>query len=96
MNYIVATSDPSLYYRASSALDIASLDSTAAWGNLADAMNNATVVIPNKVLLEPPAGLPGPVNSAEIIPITKEPGPESPVDKKYQSRLFVANQIISC
>ena len=43
MNYIVDTSDASLYYRSSSALDIASLDiasldSTAAWGNLADAM----------------------------------------------------------
>lgn len=79
MNCIVDTSDASLYYRDSSALDIASLDSTAAWGNLADATKNATVVIPNTVLLEPPAVLPGPVNGAEITPITTERGPESPV-----------------
>ena len=70
MSYIVDRSDASLIYRASSGLDIASLDSTAAWGNLADAMKNATVVIPNTVLLEPPAVLPGPVNDAEIVPIT--------------------------
>ena len=48
-------SDATLYYRASSALEIASLDSTAAWGNLADAMKNATIVFPDTVCLDPPA-----------------------------------------
>ena len=82
MKYIVDRSDATLYYRESSALDIASLDSTAAWGNLADAMKNATVVIPNTVLLEPPAALPNPVKDSANIPFTKEPGPEPPVHNK--------------
>ena len=72
MKYIVDRSDASLYYRASSALNIAALDSTAVWGNLADAMKNATVVIPNTLLLEPPAVLPNTIEDAEA------PGPESP------------------
>lgn len=82
MKYIVDRSDASQYYRASSALDIASLDSTAAWGNLADAMKNATVVIPNLLLLEPPTVLRSPVIDAEIVPETKETGPKSQAHNK--------------
>ena len=78
MKYVVDGSDASLYYRASSALDIASLDSTAAWGNLADAMKNAIVVIPNTLILEPLTVLPCPVKDVEIDAVTEEPGPESP------------------
>ena len=58
MNDIIDRSDASLYYHESSALDTASIDSSAAWGNLADAMKDAIVIIPTISMLEPIVILP--------------------------------------
>ncbi|MDE0080039.1 MAG: hypothetical protein OXO50_21155 [Caldilineaceae bacterium] len=53
MNNKHERSDATLYYHEGSAVETASRDSSAAWGNLADAMRDAIVIIPNTFLGEP-------------------------------------------
>lgn len=40
------SADASFYYRENAAVDAARMDSSAVYGNLADAMKNATVLFP--------------------------------------------------
>lgn len=46
MTFISNNSDASFYYHEDSAVDLARMDSSAVYGNLADAMKNATVLLP--------------------------------------------------
>ena len=46
------TADASFYYHDSTASDIARMDSSAVCGNLADAMKNGTVLMPNTHVVE--------------------------------------------
>ena len=46
------SADASFYYRESAAADTARMDSSAVYGNLADAMKNATLLIPSPRLVE--------------------------------------------
>ena len=41
------SADASFYYHESAAAEFARMDSSAVYGNLADAMKNATIVVPN-------------------------------------------------
>ena len=41
------SADDSFYYHESATADIARMDSSAVCGNLADAMKNATILLPN-------------------------------------------------
>ena len=46
------SADASLYYHESAAADIARMDSSAVYGNLADAMMNATILVPNIQIID--------------------------------------------
>lgn len=46
------SADASFYYRESAAADTARMDSSAVYGNLADAMKNATLLIPSPRLVD--------------------------------------------
>ncbi|MDE0610234.1 MAG: hypothetical protein OXH77_10045 [Anaerolineaceae bacterium] len=70
MNDPIYGSDASFYYRASSALDTAATDSSALWGNLADAMKDAIVLMPSTWIFEPLVVVPFQVKDA--------PNPPSP------------------
>ncbi len=41
------SADASFYYHESAAAELARMDSSAVYGNLADAMKNATIIVPN-------------------------------------------------
>ncbi len=41
------SADASFYYHESAAAELARMDSSAVYGNLADAMKNATIAVPN-------------------------------------------------
>ena len=46
MTLIIDNADASFYYREDATADVARIDSSAVFGNLADAMKNATVLVP--------------------------------------------------
>ena len=59
--------DASFYYHENAALDIARMDSSAVYGNLADAMKNATVLFPSPqiirtIMVSPPSPVDGQVD----------------------------------
>lgn len=73
MNTPFRKSDASFYYRSSSAIDTAVTDSSAVWGNLADAMRDATVLMPTTWVLEPVVDFPFQVKSPASPPNAKPP-----------------------
>ena len=52
MTVISKSSDASFYYQEDATADIARMDSSAVYGNLADAMKNATVVFTTPQVIE--------------------------------------------
>ncbi len=46
------SADASFYYHESAAADIARMDSSAVYGNLADAMKNATILVANIQIID--------------------------------------------
>ncbi len=46
------SADASFYYHEDSAADFARMDSSAVYGNLADAMKNATVLLPRPKIVQ--------------------------------------------
>ena len=72
MKDTIGGSDASFYYHASSALETAIIESSAEWGNLADAMRNATVIIPATLVLESIETFPLQLKDAPISPISIE------------------------
>ena len=46
MTLMIDSADASFYYREDATADVARMDSSAVYGNLADAMKNATVLLP--------------------------------------------------
>ena len=54
MTTIGQSADASFYYHEDANADFARMDSTAAYGNLADAMKNATLILPVAELSEIP------------------------------------------
>ena len=52
MTQVGKSSDASFYYHEDTTADVARMDSSALYGNLADAMKNATVVFAPPYLLE--------------------------------------------
>ena len=64
------SADASFYYRESATLDVARMDSSAVYGNLADAMKNATVLVPlpqiiEVVMISSPVSTPIPSRSSQ-------------------------------
>jgi len=45
--------DTSFYYHADASADIAAMNSTAVYGNFADAMRDSIVVLPDTMIVEP-------------------------------------------
>lgn len=59
MTFIINNADASFYYHEDSAMDLARMDSSAIYGNRADAMKNATVLLPSPhiirvIMVSPP------------------------------------------
>ena len=59
MTFINNSADASFYYHEDSAADLARMDSSAMYGNLADAMKNATILFPppqiiQTIMISPP------------------------------------------
>lgn len=59
--------DASFYYHEDAAADVARMDSSAMYGNLADAMKNATVLFPSPqiirtIMVSPPSPVDGQVD----------------------------------
>ena len=49
------STDASFYYHEAATVDVARMDSSAVYGNLADAMKNATVLFPPPQIVQPVA-----------------------------------------
>ncbi|MDE2646264.1 MAG: hypothetical protein OXI05_10585 [Bacteroidota bacterium] len=61
------SADAGFYYHENAAADIARMDSSAMYGNLADAMKNATVLFPSPqiirtIMVSPPSPMDGQVD----------------------------------
>ena len=54
------SADANFYYYEDATADVASMDSTAVYGNLADAMKDSTVLFQNTYILEPAVVVPSP------------------------------------
>ena len=54
--------DASFYYHEDATADVASMDSSAVYGNLADAMKDSTVMFPETLIVQP----------AELVPLTMD------------------------
>ncbi len=52
MTFKSNSADASFYYHEDAAADIARMDSSAMYGNLADAMKNATVLLPPPQIIQ--------------------------------------------
>ncbi|MCY4674032.1 MAG: hypothetical protein OXD43_09775 [Bacteroidetes bacterium] len=52
MTFISNNADASFYYREDAAADLARMDTSAMYGNLADAMKNATVWFPSPQVIQ--------------------------------------------
>ena len=52
MTFISNNADASFYYHEDTAADLARMDSSAMYGNLADAMKNATVRLPSPQVIQ--------------------------------------------
>ena len=54
------SADASFYYYEDATADVASMDSSAVYGNLADAMKDSIMLLPDTSILEPEAVVPSP------------------------------------
>ncbi len=77
MTFKSNNADASFYYRESAAVDIARMDSSAVYGNLADAMKNATVLLPYPQIIRTIMISPQYLNNIQVDPENGYSGDET-------------------